>query len=84
VAFLFSFPIDRQVPFWPHLELDEIFALWFFFFTPITTAIAIVMLIKRGRIERISPLLKSLLWAAIALSLLVNAFILLGVWASTF
>jgi hypothetical protein len=84
VAFLFSFPIDRQIPFRPHLSLAEILALWFLFITPVTTVIAIVMLVKRNRIRRIPPFTKLLLWAAIAASLLVNAFVLLGMWASTF
>jgi len=84
VAFLFSFPIDRQIPFWPHLNLAEIFTLWFLFITPIATVIAIVLLIKRNRIGRTTRLIKLLLWAAIAASLLVNAFVLLGMWASTF
>ncbi len=47
VVFLFSFPIDRRIPFWPHLTIVEIFFMWFLFVTPITTVIAFVVLMKR-------------------------------------
>jgi len=49
LAFLFSFPIDRQIPFWPHATIVVIFVQWFLFITPVTTAIAIITLIKRRR-----------------------------------
>jgi hypothetical protein len=84
VAFLLAFPIDRRIPFWPHLNLAEIFTVWFLFITPITTVIAIVALVKRKRIGRVALFTKSLVWTAIAVSLLVNAFVLIGMWASTY
>jgi hypothetical protein len=83
-AFLFSFPIYRQIPFWPHLSLADIFTLWFLFITPITTAIAIVMLIKRGRSGRIAVSLRTLAWLVITFSVLANILILLGMWAATY
>jgi hypothetical protein len=57
VAFLFAFPIDREISFWPHLNFAELFGAWFLFVTPVTTTVAIVMFIKyvrRGHITRIS------------------------------
>ena len=84
LAFLIAFPIDRSIPFWPHLNLAEILTLWFLFITPITTIIAIVTLLKRNRTRRRAPFAKLLVWTAIAVSLILNAFILLGMWASTY
>ena len=74
--FLVSFPIDRQVPFWPHLQIAEIFAMWFVLVTPATTIAAIVLLIMRRR--RIATLPKSVGWLAVTVSILANAFVLLG------
>jgi hypothetical protein len=82
--FLLSFPIDRQIPFWPHLSLADIFTLWFFLITPVTTVIAIIMLIKRGRSGRIALFTRALAWLAITFSVLANVLILLGMWASTY
>jgi hypothetical protein len=82
--FLLSFPIYRQIPFWPHLSLADIFALWFLFITPITTVIAIVMLIKRGHSERIAVLIRMLAWLVITFSVIANILILVGMWASTY
>jgi hypothetical protein len=81
---LLSFPIYRQIPFWPHLSLADIFALWFLFITPITTVIAIVMLIKRGHSERIAVLIRMLAWLVITFSVIANILILVGMWASTY
>lgn len=82
--FVLSFPIDRHIPFWPHLSLADIFTLWFFFITPATTAIAIVMLIKRGRSGHIAVSMRILAWLAITLSALANILMLLGMWAATY
>jgi len=82
--FLLSFPIDRQIPFWPHLSLADIFTLWFLFIMPITTVIAIAMLIKRGRAGRIAVFLRILAWLVITFSVLANMLILVGMWASTY
>jgi hypothetical protein len=79
-----AFPIDRQIPFWPHLNLAEIFTLWFLFIAPVATVIAIVTLTKRIRTGRMTPFTKVLAWTAITVGLLVNAFVLLGMWASTY
>src|ERR1700693_2922104 len=38
-AFTLSFPIDRTVPFRPHLNIAEMLAMWFVFITPIATLI---------------------------------------------
>jgi hypothetical protein len=83
LTFLFAFPIDRRVPFWPHLSLAETFTLWFLFIAPIATAIAIVTQVKRKR-AGIALLAKLLVWTAIAISLVVNAFVLVGMWASMY
>ena len=82
--FLLSFPIYRQITFWPHLSLADIFTLWFLFITPITTVIAIVMLIKRGRSGRIAIFIRMLAWLTITFSVLANVLILVGMWASTY
>jgi hypothetical protein len=74
--FLVSFPIDRVNPFWPHLSFAEIFVYWFGLITPVTTVIGIVILVKRGRSLATFP--KVMAWLTIALSLLANLFVLLG------
>lgn len=61
-AFLLSFPIDRQIPFWPRLSLVEMFALWFLFVTPVATAIAIVALTKRRTPVSIATFTRILAW----------------------
>ena len=76
LLFLVSFPLDRQVPVWPHLQIAEIFALWFVFIAPAATVAATVLLITRRR--RTARLPKVLGWVAISLSMLANAFVLLG------
>jgi hypothetical protein len=83
-AFLFAFPIDRRIPHWFPLNFAEVFTLWFLFITPVTTVVATVTLIKRKRTGRMAPLATLLTWTAIAVSLVVNAFVLLGMWASTY
>jgi hypothetical protein len=85
LAFLFAFPIDRRIPHWFPLNLAEILALWFLFIAPVTTVIAVVTLIKkRKRAGGMAPLATLLTWTAIAVSLAVNAFVLIGMWASTY
>jgi hypothetical protein len=84
VTFLFAFPIDRRIPFWPHLNLAEIFALWFLFIAPATTVFAIVTLMKHKRTQRLALFANLLVWTAIAASLVVNVFVLVGMWASTY
>ena len=81
--FLVSFPIDRQLPIWPPLSVAEFFMLWFFFVTPVTTVTAIVTLVRRRRRGRIPRLTYFLLWTAVAACLAVNAFMVLGLIAST-
>jgi hypothetical protein len=78
LAFVFAFPIYRQIPFWPHLSIAEIFILWFLFITPVTTLIAIIALIKHRRAGRMAPWAKLFVWIAIAVSLVINAVVLLG------
>ena len=74
--FLLSFPIDREVPFWPHLQIVELFAIWFVFVAPASTLAATVLLIVRRRHTTSLPKLVG--WVAIAVSILANAFVLLG------
>jgi hypothetical protein len=78
LAFLFSFPIYRQIPFWPHMDIAEIFAMWFVLVTPVTTLIAIITVIKRRRAGDMTTRVRLLTWAVIALCLVINAFVLLG------
>jgi hypothetical protein len=78
LAFLFSFPVDRQIRFWPHETSAEIFSQWFLFVTPVTTAIAIITLIKRRRAREMALLVKLLSWTAVAVSLVINAIVVLG------
>jgi hypothetical protein len=81
--FLVSFPIDRQLPVWPRLNLVEVFTLWFIFVTPVTTITAIVSLLRRKRRGRIPRLPYFLLWSAIAVCFVVNALMVLGLIAAT-
>ena len=78
LAFLFSFPIDRQIPFWPHATIAVVFVQWFLFITPVTTAIAIITLIKRRRAREMTIWVKLFSWAAVAVSLVMNAIVVLG------
>ena len=84
LAFLFAFPIDRRIPHWFPLNFAELFTLWFLFITPVTTIIAIVTLVRRKPIGRKALLAKLLTWTAVMVSLVVNALVLLGMWASTY
>ena len=84
VMFLLSFPIDRQIPFWPRLSFAEIFTMWFLFVAPIATIIAAVALIRRRRSAHIATFTRVLAWTTIAVSVLVNAFVLVGMWAATY
>lgn len=81
-GFLASFPIDRQISFWPHLNLAEIFGSWFLFITPIACAVAIVKFIGQARRSHASRVSKSLLLVAITVSILVNLFVLFGLYAA--
>lgn len=71
--FLVSFPIDRKIAFWPHLTIGEIYLHWFLFVTPISTLIAFIVLIKR-RVQAS----KFLAWLLVIVSVLANAFVILG------
>jgi hypothetical protein len=64
-------------------NLAEISGIWFLFVTPVTTVIAIVTLVKHGKI-RVMFLAKLITWLAIVLSFVLNAVVLLGLWASTY
>ena len=74
--FLVSFPIDRVIPFWPHLSLAEIYVYWFGLVTPVTTVIGIVILVTRRRSLPTFP--KVMAWLTITISVLANLFVLLG------
>ena len=82
--FLLSFPIDRKISFWPRLSLAEMFTLWFLFVAPIATTIATVALIRRRRSAHIATIIRVLAWTMITVSVLVNALILVGMWAATY
>ena len=84
ILFLFSFPIDRQIPFWPHWNLALLFLAWFLFVAPIATVIAIIVLLKTRKSGFRHPLITVLVWTAVILSVLASAFILVGMWASTY
>ncbi len=81
-AFLVPFPIDRRISFWPHPSLAEVFGAWFLFVTPVATTAAIFMLTKRSRLGTLSSVAKWLLVAAVALAILLNLFVLLGLYAA--
>ena len=76
--FFFSFPIDRKVPVWPHLNLAELYSLWFLFVTPITTLVAFIVLIRRRWMGPSSILA----WFLVIASFVVNALVLLGLYAA--
>jgi hypothetical protein len=78
LAFLFSFPINRQISFWPHEAIAEIFVKWFLFITPLTTVIAVITLIKQRQANEMIFRVKLLSWVAVVVSLIVNAIVLLG------
>lgn len=84
VVFFFSFPIDRRIPFWPHLMIVDIFYLWFLFVTPVATVIAFVVFTKRRRLGVIAKSTKSLIWATVTVSVLVNAFMLFAIWGAIY
>jgi len=76
--FFFSFPIDRKIPVWPHLNLAELYSLWFLFVTPITTLVAFIVLIRRRWMGPSSILA----WFLVIASFVVNALVLLGLYAA--
>jgi hypothetical protein len=41
LLFLLSFPISRSIPFWPQVNLEEVFFFWFLVITPIAIVIAL-------------------------------------------
>ena len=78
VFFFFSFPIDRKIPFWPHLNLAELYSLWFLFVTPISTLVAFIVLVRR----RWMGVGSILAWILVVASVVVNALVLLGLYAA--
>lgn len=82
-VFLVSFPIDREIPFWPHLNLAEIFALWFLFVTPIAVVMSFVKFVKYARSGRRRRLSKSLVLASTVLATLANLLVLFGLGAAS-
>lgn len=81
-GFLASFPIDRQIPFWPYLSIAAIYVYWFLFVTPVACVIAIVKFIRYARKVQTSFVRKSILLMTIILSVLVNLFVVLGLIAA--
>lgn len=74
--FVFSFPLDRKIPFWPH-HLAELYSLWFLFVTPISILVALIVLVRR-RVGGSSILA----WVLVIASVVVNAFVLLDLYAA--
>lgn len=83
VAFFFAFPIDRQISFWPHLNLAELFGIWFLFVTPVTTTVAIVIFIRQVRHGHLIRTARWLSLTAMIVAILLNLFILFGLYAAT-
>jgi hypothetical protein len=81
-AFLISFPIDRQVPFWPHLNIAEAFCAWFLLVTPAATTVGIVKLTRGSRLGQITTTAKWLLLTVITIAVLLNVFLLFGLYAA--
>jgi hypothetical protein len=81
-AFLFAFPIDRQIPFLPRLNIAEVFCAWFLFATPVATTVAIVKFTKDSKLGQITRIAKWLLWAVITVAILLNLLLLFGFYAA--
>lgn len=79
VLFLFSFPIDRAIPFWPRWSIAETFYFWFIFPAPIASVIAFVVFLRR---RHIASFTRKLIWMTLSISLLVNGFMLIAIWAA--
>ena len=84
VLFFFSFPIDRRIPFWPHLMIVDIFFQWFLFVTPLATVIAFVLFMRRRRSGRIDKFNRKLIWVTVTISLIVNALMLFAIWGAIY
>jgi hypothetical protein len=82
-AFLVAFPIDRQVPFWPHLNIAELFGAWFLFIAPAATTVALVKFIKGTKQGRITRTRKWLSLAVVTVAFLLNLLLLVGLYAAT-
>jgi hypothetical protein len=76
--FFLSFPLDRKIPVWPHLNIAELYSIWFLFVTPITTLIAFIVLIRRRWMGPGSILE----WLLVIASFVVNALVLFGLYAA--
>jgi hypothetical protein len=81
-AFLISFPIDRQIPFLPHVNIAEAFCAWFLLVTPAATTVGVVKLIRGSRLGQITTTAKWLLLAVITIAVLLNVFLLFGLYAA--
>jgi hypothetical protein len=84
VLFFFSFPIDRRIPFWPHLMIVDIFFRWFLFVTPLATVIAFVLFMRRGQAGGIDRFNRKLIWVTVIISLIVNAVMLFAIWGAIY
>lgn len=81
-AFLISFPIDRRIPFLPHLSIAEAFCAWFLLVTPAATTTGVVKLTRGSRLGQITTTAKWLLLTVIAIAVLLNVFLLFGLYAA--
>ncbi len=83
-AFLLAFPIDRQIPFWPHANLAEVFGAWFLLVAPTATTLAIVTFTKQARRGLSNRTPKWILVVVVTLSILLNLLVLIGLYAASF
>jgi hypothetical protein len=83
-AFLLAFPIDRQIPFWPHANLAEVFGAWFLFVAPAATTLAIVTFTKQARRGLFTRAPKWILVLVLTLAILLNLLLLVGLYATSF
>jgi hypothetical protein len=81
-AFLCAFPIDRQIPSWPRLNIAEVFCAWFLFATPAATMIAIVKFTRDSKLGHFTRITKWLLRAVITVAILLNLLLLFGFYAA--
>jgi hypothetical protein len=80
VLFFSSFPLDRLLPFWPYWNFVTIYSVWFVFVAPVTTLIALILFLKRKRRDMVLST-KWLIWITLIVTVLVNAFMVLGVYS---
>ena len=82
-VFLFSFPLDRHLPF--HLSWTVFDAFFVFFLVaPMFTLIAFVLTIRRAFASLVSSKSKVIAWAILALTIAINVFTVIGILAAAY